>query len=749
MIERLWTKLASAMWRIDSVQLVMPYRLNVSDSDTAAAIEQYRALLKSQSYRAGNAGLCDCFRFFGGISFAKLGSMAFTTDFTEMFRYYAKIAITRWAESVNIIQSKELGVHFVFEEMLCCENDPIHYSYMYIFDGMPGSRRYQEILELEFSLFWSEKIREQMRQGTNLVDITRKIGLLRCAKYAVLADRQAAEDYLRGMAHGFTARREQISLSKLFLGVYGVIKTSSKLLSCSFDQMMRRIADEEFHLQYEKFPTENHLQTDVRSDEWILYAKHGPTLRFNKMDFTVIHSASLRMEVKYYLKQRFSGSIQIRDRFLSTVAYGVNFLSNYNERIHFFSDIDECDAKALHIALENRNEAQGEKRRAFSNTMRIFSDMQTVMDYLMGSLRDENIKSPIPKSNPFKAFVFHNSKDYIRNTPIIPEYAMDKMDEHVYELNDEYRLLYQILSQTGMRTKEAVFLESDCLEATNYDGVFNLRYIPYKVLAARRRHGKEDHHRVMITRELAGEIAAQVAKTEALRKEHGLPYIFITKRKSFKASMINPKYFLIKLDQIAQRYDFRDEDGELWHFTARQYRKTLAVTLIENGGTMEELAYLLGHLSSSTSAAYYADVRKKKLAEMNTAFFKARFELLLSGEQLARFSEEERRALYVDFCLDSRRVEFGHCLKKLSEGGCASRSSLVNCVNCKNLCTGVKYLPYWHELHTEQEKRLNDLLSIYKTNGISGYEDFTEYKQEKTLLSGYVGILSALEGGEA
>ncbi|OCN02862.1 hypothetical protein A7X67_12360 [Clostridium sp. W14A] len=213
--------------------------------------------------------------------------------------------------------------------------------------------------------------------------------------------------------------------------------------------------------------------------------------------------------------------------------------------------------------------------------------------------------------------------------------------------------------------------------------------------------------------------------------------------------MINPEHFLSKLDQIAKRYDLRDENGALWHFTARQYRKTLAVTLIENGGTMEELAYLLGHLSPSTSAAYYADVRKKKLAEMNTAFFKAKFELMLSDKQLSRFSEEERRALYVDFCLESRRVEFGHCLKKLSEGGCTSRSSLVNCVNCKNLCTGAKYLPYWRQLHTEQAERLNALLSVYYVNGISGYENFPEYKQEKALTAGYAGIVRALEGGEA
>jgi len=250
---------------------------------------------------------------------------------------------------------------------------------------------------------------------------------------------------------------------------------------------------------------------------------------------------------------------------------------------------------------------------------------------------------------------------------------------------------------------------------------------------------------IIISAELAGEIIRYARKTSLLRSEHGLPYIFLSKRENFRASMINPSDFLVKLDALAEKYDLRDDDGETWHFTARQYRKTLAVTLIENGGTVEELAYLLGHLSYSTACQYYAEVRKKKLAEMNAGFFKHKFELLLSPEQLSQFNEEERHLLYVDFCLNTRRVEFGHCIKKLADGGCNSRGSLVNCVNCKNLCTGIKYLPYWKPLLQEQEKIVDELLRIYWQNGISGYHDFKEYRQEQNLLDGYRSIVAAIE----
>jgi len=191
-----------------------------------------------------------------------------------------------------------------------------------------------------------------------------------------------------------------------------------------------------------------------------------------------------------------------------------------------------------------------------------------------------------------------------------------------------------------------------------------------------------------------------------------------------------------------------DENGDVWHFTTRQFRKTIAVTLIENGATTEELAYWLGHLSCDTAIKYYAEVRKYKLAELNTKFFKEKFELILSGEQLETYSEEERRLLYTDFRLGQRKVELGYCLRKIAAGQCGKRNSMYNCVNCKNLCTGKKYLPYWKELLSEQERIISELLRIYETSGISDFQGFAEYKQESILFEGYKNVVNAIEEGE-
>lgn len=185
----------------------------------------------------------------------------------------------------------------------------------------------------------------------------------------------------------------------------------------------------------------------------------------------------------------------------------------------------------------------------------------------------------------------------------------------------------------------------------------------------------------------------------------------------------------------------------MWHLTNMQFRKTVAVILIENGATTAELAYWLGHMSSTTAAKYYAEVRKMKLAELNTNFFKQKFDLIIFAEQLKEYTVEERKLLYIDFRLVQHRVELGYCLVKAADGGCANRNSLYNCVNCKNLCTGKKYLPYWADLLAGQQAVFDALISTYHSNFISDYKDYAEYKQEYRLLKSYESIVEKITEG--
>lgn len=60
---------------------------------------------------------------------------------------------------------------------------------------------------------------------------------------------------------------------------------------------------------------------------------------------------------------------------------------------------------------------------------------------------------------------------------------------------------------------------------------------------------------------------------------------------------------------------------------------------------------------------------KKKTGRIKYCIFQnEKFELIMTGEQLENYTQEERRLLYTDFCLGQRRVELGFCVRKLTDG---------------------------------------------------------------------------------
>lgn len=748
MIEKLGIRQASAIWSIDGVKISMFHRLKVEDDTVISNITEYKKILQDNLYQVDNTRLCKIFLFLGGISFVGIGYKVYKAEFARMFKYYTNRFVTEWSIGDKIIHSKEVGVKYVFEMMLRNATISIKYDFNYILGEIDDSHSFCQIVDDEFEVHWTDKLKKTMLNREDLRVITSKIGFIRVAKYC-LGIYEITTEYLKIIANSYTIRREIISENKLHDWIFGdKLRTNFTGCNEAFSKALEMVVKEEFKTQCEKFIAENHLELNVHNDVWVLYKKHGPSLHYNKMDFSIIKSTSLRLEIKYYMKYRCMGTNRINDRFLSQISYAANLLTDHNSNIKFFADIDDVDAKALHLALEAAEKTNCGREKSQVNVMIVFSTCKLVCAYLIGNMRDENIKSPQPHHNPFAKFVFVNLRDYIKNTPIIPETVVKQMETHICELPNIFQLLFKIFSETGMRAKEALFLESDCLERSKYDGFVQLKYKPYKVLSARRKANAGDCHRILISTSLADEINVQIKSTQDLQEEYGLPYIFIKKRPNFKANMLNICYFLVKLNELIKKYGISDESGELWHFTSRQYRKTLAVTLIENGATIEELAYWLGHLNRGTAAKYYAEVRKMKLAELNTQFFREKFDLIMSKEQLALYSEDERRLLYIDFRLEQRKVEFGYCLKKLADGGCNNRSSMYNCVNCKNLCTGEKYLSYWQELLLQQQAVVNALLEAYAINNITGFDDFKEYKQEHFLFECYQNIVTSIIDGK-
>lgn len=588
-------------------------------------------------------------------------------------------------------------------------------------------------------------VREAMSRSVSLADITRETGVVSVIEF-MLEDRCSLERYISSMAAALTKRRQQISHSSLLLSMFHYEMAQLSLYDVEFRDLLVNTVESERKIQRRVFLAENHLQVDIHSNVWKLYEPHGDSLRLKTVDFLKIQSPSLRYEMKYYLRYIFESSGKISVPLFCCQYLALNALVSVNPQIKFFADVTEADAKALVLSLEAMKKEDGTLFSQYYIAKSVNS-VKNAIDYLMSDMRDANLTAPKPYMNPFAIITFHNLRQYNTTTTIIPESVVEQLDRYAAELPSPHKLLYDIFMNTGLRLKEVFFLEEDCIEPSQYTGICQLKFKPHKVLAARRRRGAGDYHRVMIPQELADKLSGYIADTKHIRQAANSSYIFLSQRLGYDTTVMDAQPFIRRVRNIIKKRDICGEDGELWHFTSRQFRKTIAVRLIENGATTAELAYWLGHLCSDTAAKYYAEVRKMKLAELNTRFFMEKFDLIVSSEGLEKYTEEERKLLYADFRLGQRRVEFGFCMLKVADGPCLNRNSLYNCVNCKNLCTGEQYLPYWKEMLEQQEIVFKKLVAAYQVDGISDYTKYARYKQELSLLNGYKNIVKAIQEG--
>jgi integrase len=702
--------------------------------------EQYLAALANNTYITDPTVLCDAFRRLGGMSFIRIGTTKDKEGFTRCFAYYADVFAAQWAISDKQLKSKYIGYSHVIKTMLMDKKNPIKYNFQYILSETPNNDEFLEIVETAFFKLWIARMKPKMISLEGLSNIAARIGDVRLSRY--LAAMPETETYLKELAERFTAKRELITYRKMHCYIFGY-DSRAGFPNCDerFDKLFRHTVDTEFSIQYHKFPAENRMQINVSNDAWILYAQHGLNLHFNCIDFTQITTPSMCSEVKYYMKHRFSGAIRINDRTFSILVVAINLLCELGPDIRYFYDIDDADARILFQTLE----LQGRKPSYIRGA---FYALDAVMGYLTGSDRDQLIRAPRPHDNPFGKFRFVNAEQYTQNTEAIPQFVLSELKSHINELSDTDQLVFEIFTATGLRANEAAMLEENCIESTRFVGYAALRYKQHKTLPARRKGGRNDYRSVYISEDLAAKISEQIKQTVNLRRESGMPYIFLTRYQNRRINIYNVWYFADKINALIKRHGIQGESGELWHFTTRQYRKTLAAEMIENGATVEDLAAQFGHMDKSTAAKYYAEVRNRRLAEMNSEFFRKKFKMLISREQLAQYNEEERRLLYVDFRLGLRRTELGFCVNKLSNSGCERSNRFHSCVNCNHLCTGRQYLAYWKELLTVQEQIVAHLLEIYRQECIVNFDGFPEYRQELTLLEAYRNAVGMIEESE-
>lgn len=182
------------------------------------------------------------------------------------------------------------------------------------------------------SAFHRHTIQSIMKSSASLAEITKEVGVKSVVEY-MLENKTALIRYLSAMAAVITQQRKQISHNTLILSIFHCEMASLNMYGEEFKSILLDIVERERKIQRRTFIAENSAQVNIHSDIWKLYEPHGNILRLKAIDFTKIHSQSLRYEMKYYLQYIFQSRGRINAPLFCCQHKALNVLTETNPDI--------------------------------------------------------------------------------------------------------------------------------------------------------------------------------------------------------------------------------------------------------------------------------------------------------------------------------------------------------------------------------------------------------------------------------
>ncbi len=624
------------------------------------------------------------------------------------------------------------------------QSTSVKYLYEYVFGSISWRCRKEDTSKKFIIDRMKESVKCIDKFARKIKKVKRSVDFEDIKDVMNLFEEKEVEEYITNIIRNdLNLNRSKVNLRILLEYIFHVDKPNAptynyvlKLLQNNdWLKIINRVIEAEAPNNNQCLIDSNIKEMQLSSDRWTLYYINGISLYSQVFDFSEIKSEELKKEVKMFIKSKYTpDKVYFVYKRYSNAKRILNLL--YDEfGIEHFSEIENIHA------IFTLNYMKNLRQFAPSSIKSTKASITDMIDYYM-NLKDYLYK---PVENAFKNVSLKGTDRVVDTTEYIPDEVVSQIDAYICELSERFQLIYEVFSYTGARAKEVIQLEANksyCIEGN--EEFCELKYIPHKVTQIRKRKGLPSRHTVFIPKSLHERLEAFADTTLALRAETNSEFLFIDKTKKGIA-LTTPGSFCRVINDLIKKHDIRDVEGNLWNFTSKQMRKTLAVQLISNNATRQEVANQFGHNCIETTEKFYLEVKLKNVAEMNHNFFNKKFRLNMSEEDLSLYTEEERKQLYVDFCLSNREVEYGYCTKHLSEGSCSARNGSSNCATCNKLCTGKKFLDKWVSLKDSQQRIVDELLETYKEYNIEDYEDFIEYKRELHLLKSYMVVVDAIK----
>lgn len=293
-----------------------------------------------------------------------------------------------------------------------------------------------------------------------------------------------------------------------------------------------------------------------------------------------------------------------------------------------------------------------------------------------------------------------NTKKTMRTnkTKPIPEDVFDKILYHA--VHDEKDVLTKagiiIQSQTGLRINEVLSIQEGCVKHTS-DG-----YDYMEVTLGKTEKGEPIIHKVFINELVKDAIVELSEYTAELRKESGLKELFVIRNHGIRALNV-AQWNGNRLSHFIERYDIRDNKGELYPLTSHQFRATFVRELIKRKVPIAMIMKQYSHVSIEMTAHYltlqeeevkeiYSDMilsPESKIAGLRAKEIKGKLDDLFHGK-----TEDEIDDVITGLAktMSFNPLPTGVCLYDFRRGNCTDGDGCFF-YNCPNYITEVQFYP--------------------------------------------------------
>ncbi|MED3186626.1 site-specific integrase [Bacillus toyonensis] len=269
----------------------------------------------------------------------------------------------------------------------------------------------------------------------------------------------------------------------------------------------------------EKLKTHRYSFSD---DNWLIVDMNVQIPMVRKLDWTFLHGI-IKVELKEYIHSYVQIGENVRGvtrrfRHIQMLGAALNKIQ-YNKCFSLL-DIDVIQAQRIIDILQQIHTRIGTNYN-IKTIQGCISECRLLFDWITKK-RKKYIE------NPFRTMILHNVESFSESATYIPEEVINTLQKRINELPQFVQSAWIIMMNTGIRISEVLTLKEDCVIYDVKNRIHYLKFIPYKTLKYRRKHGLEDYHYLPINDvNLITVIKQQIKDTTDLRKISGEDKIFL------------------------------------------------------------------------------------------------------------------------------------------------------------------------------------------------------------------------------